>query len=106
MWGMKDLKKMKQHLNKDSILHGLGLETRHHGRDHILPALGIFGVGLLVGVGAALLITSKKGRSLRAAMMCKWCGCEDCDASCEEYGCHCDSHDEQEHEHEAPKHKE
>ncbi len=33
--------------------------------DRVLPALAVFGAGLLVGVGAALVLAPKPGRELR-----------------------------------------
>lgn len=52
-------------LNKDDILSALGLATKTSTSDRLLGTLGIFGVGLLVGAGAALLLAPKSGQDLR-----------------------------------------
>jgi gas vesicle protein len=52
----------------DDILSSLGLRQRTPSSDitdTILPALAVFGTGLLVGAGAALLLAPKPGRELR-----------------------------------------
>jgi gas vesicle protein len=53
-------------LSKDDVLSALGLTSKPSTSDRLLGALGIFGVGLLVGAGAALLLTPKSGEALRA----------------------------------------
>ncbi len=52
-------------LNKDDILSALGLATKPSTSDRLLGTLGVFGVGLLVGAGAALLFAPKSGQALR-----------------------------------------
>ncbi|RMG19587.1 MAG: YtxH domain-containing protein [Deltaproteobacteria bacterium] len=52
-------------LTRDDILRSIGLETRKTPADYVLPALGIFGAGLLVGAGLGLLLAPKSGRELR-----------------------------------------
>jgi len=49
-------------LNKDDILEALGLDTRG---GWIGPAAAAFGVGLLVGAAAALMLAPKSGAELR-----------------------------------------
>jgi gas vesicle protein len=52
-------------LSKDDILSALGLATKRSPSDQLWGTLGIFGVGLLVGAGAALLLAPKSGQGLR-----------------------------------------
>ncbi|HTB61141.1 MAG TPA: YtxH domain-containing protein [Polyangia bacterium] len=52
--------------SKDDVLAALGLTSKPSTSDRLLGALSIFGVGLLVGAGAALLLAPKSGESLRA----------------------------------------
>jgi hypothetical protein len=49
----------------DAALGALGLQTRRSAADYILPALGLFGVGVLVGAGLGLMFAPKQGRELR-----------------------------------------
>jgi hypothetical protein len=69
---LKDLKKELKNstqdlrdLDKDDVLELLGLETRRDTADVLLPVLGAFSVGLLVGAGVGLLIAPKAGSKLR-----------------------------------------
>jgi len=52
-------------LSKDDILSALGLASKPTNSERLLSAVGIFGVGLLVGAGAALLFAPKSGQGLR-----------------------------------------
>jgi hypothetical protein len=61
MFSVNDLKKM----DKDDVLDLLGLETKKGPTDWLLPAIGAFSVGLLVGAGLGLLIAPKPGAQLR-----------------------------------------
>ena len=58
---IKDLK----NLDRDSVLSSLGLRERPEVPDQLLPALGIFTAGLLVGACMGLLMAPKSGRSMR-----------------------------------------
>lgn len=49
----------------ESALSAMGLQPRPTATDYILPALGLFGVGLLVGVGLGLILAPKPGVELR-----------------------------------------
>lgn len=49
----------------ESTLASMGLQTRLTAADYVLPALGLFGVGMLVGVGLGLIIAPKRGTELR-----------------------------------------
>ncbi|HET9450603.1 MAG TPA: YtxH domain-containing protein [Aggregicoccus sp.] len=57
--------KQLQNLDKDRLLELLGLETRRGPSDVLLPALGAFTVGMLVGAGIGLLLAPKPGTQLR-----------------------------------------
>jgi hypothetical protein len=52
-------------LSKDDVLSALGLSARRSTSGRWLEAAGIFGVGLLIGAGAALLLAPKSGQGLR-----------------------------------------
>jgi hypothetical protein len=62
MFGVNDLKK----LDKDELLNLIGLETRKDATDYLLPALGAFTVGVLLGVGVGLMLAPKPGNELRS----------------------------------------
>jgi hypothetical protein len=52
--------------SKDDVLSALGLTSKPSTSERLLGGLSIFGVGLLVGAGAALLLAPKSGEALRA----------------------------------------
>jgi hypothetical protein len=52
-------------LSKDDILSALGLASKPSTSERLLGTFTIFGVGLLVGAGAALLLAPKSGQALR-----------------------------------------
>lgn len=52
-------------LDKDELLNMLGLETRRNTVDYLVPALALFGVGVLVGTGIGLLVAPRPGKELR-----------------------------------------
>jgi YtxH-like protein len=52
--------------SKDDVLAALGLTSKPSTSERLLGTLAIFGVGLLVGAGAALLLAPKSGEALRA----------------------------------------
>jgi YtxH-like protein len=52
-------------LSKEDILAALGLESKATTTERVLGSIGIFGVGLLVGAGVALLLAPKSGEDLR-----------------------------------------
>lgn len=62
MFSANDLKKM----DKDDLLELLGLETKKGPADWLLPTLGAFSVGMLVGAGLGLLMAPKAGNELRS----------------------------------------
>ena len=59
------LDKMKS-MDKDDFLNMIGLETKRNPVDYMVPALALFGVGVLVGTGIGLLVAPRPGRELRA----------------------------------------
>ncbi|QRK07855.1 YtxH domain-containing protein [Archangium violaceum] len=61
MISANDLKKM----DKDDLLELFGLETKKGPADWLLPTLGAFSVGMLVGAGLGLLMAPKAGNELR-----------------------------------------
>lgn len=62
---LKDLRKQLTGLEKDDFLKLLGVEERRTTVDYLMPALGMFSVGLLVGAGLGLMLAPKSGRELR-----------------------------------------
>jgi YtxH-like protein len=66
MIDMRDLKKQISSLEKDDILRLFGVEERRTMMDHLMPAIGVFSVGLLVGAGIGMLLAPKPGRELRS----------------------------------------
>jgi len=50
----------------DEILSALGLTAKPSASERLLSGLGLFGVGLLVGASAALLLAPRSGQALRA----------------------------------------
>ncbi|MBI3180807.1 MAG: YtxH domain-containing protein [Myxococcales bacterium] len=62
MWSkLRDIKD----LDRDDVLALLGLERKRGAADWILPAIGFFGVGMLVGAGLGLMLAPKSGLELR-----------------------------------------
>ncbi|MBK6922944.1 MAG: YtxH domain-containing protein [Deltaproteobacteria bacterium] len=49
----------------ESALAAIGLQPRRSTSDYLLPALGLFGVGVLVGAGLGLMFAPKRGAELR-----------------------------------------
>lgn len=52
-------------MDKDDFLGLLGLETKRSTAENMVPALALFGVGILVGAGIGLLVAPRPGRELR-----------------------------------------
>jgi len=52
-------------LDKDDLLNLVGLETRRDAVDTLLPVVGAFAAGILVGAGLGLLLAPKSGNQLR-----------------------------------------
>ena len=61
-----DFSDIRDHISKDDILATFGLATQSSTSQRAFGTLmAAFGVGILVGVGAALLMTPKSGQELR-----------------------------------------
>lgn len=54
-----------RNMDKDDLLNVFGLETRRNTVDYLVPALALFGVGVLLGTGIGLLVAPKPGKELR-----------------------------------------
>ena len=52
-------------ISKEDILGVLGIAPKPSAGERVLGALGLFGLGLLAGAGAALLLAPKPGSELR-----------------------------------------
>lgn len=67
-----------RNMDKDDFLGLLGLESKHSFTNRLLGSLGTFGIGLLVGVGAGLLLAPKTGSDLRHDLRAKLhCDCKE-----------------------------
>ncbi len=49
----------------DDALGYVGLQRRRTAMNYILPAAGLFGIGVAVGVGVGMALAPKKGAELR-----------------------------------------
>ena len=56
---------LPKNLDRESLLRALRLQARRDPIDTLLPALGIFAAGMLLGTGLGLLVAPKPGRTLR-----------------------------------------
>jgi len=52
-------------MDKDDILGALGLQTRTTTTGWLFGTLGLFGLGMVVGAGVALMLAPKPGSELR-----------------------------------------
>jgi hypothetical protein len=52
-------------MTRDEVLGTLGLQARRSAATYILPAIGMFGVGILTGAGLGLLFAPRTGREMR-----------------------------------------
>lgn len=55
-------------LDRDDFLNMFGLETRRPATDYVLPALAVFGAGVLIGTGVGLLMAQRPGKELRESI--------------------------------------
>jgi hypothetical protein len=53
-------------MTTDDVLARMGLQTRMTTTDFLMPALGLFGAGLVVGAGLGLLFAPRPGHEMRA----------------------------------------
>jgi gas vesicle protein len=51
--------------SREDLAHAIGYETRHSSSLDIIPALSLFGTGMLFGAGLALLFAPKSGQDMR-----------------------------------------
>jgi hypothetical protein len=58
---MNDIRKF----SKEDVLGILGLEPRRSAASTLFGSLGLLGLGLIVGAGAALLMAPRSGEQLR-----------------------------------------
>lgn len=65
MQSLKDMGHDLRNMTTDDLLARVGLEARRSSGSQVAFALELFGLGLLVGAGIALLLTPKSGRELR-----------------------------------------
>ncbi len=68
---LRDLRKRIPDVDKDDVLELVGLESRRGTAEKVLPALAIFGAGIVVGAGLGLLLAQKPGRELRGELRSK-----------------------------------
>lgn len=61
------LESLKQ-LNREEILGALGLEAKRSTASWVASSMAVFGVGLLVGAAAALMMAPKSGMDMREDM--------------------------------------
>lgn len=52
-------------LEKNDILGALGLQTKSSTTSWVLGTLGLFGLGMVIGAGVALMVAPKPGTELR-----------------------------------------
>ena len=52
-------------LDKEDILGALGLQTKGSTAGWIFGTLGLFGLGMVIGAGVALMVAPKPGSELR-----------------------------------------
>jgi hypothetical protein len=62
---VKDKMDAVRGFSSNDILTALGLERRRSALDVLLPAVGVFAAGVVVGGGIALLLAPKSGRETR-----------------------------------------
>lgn len=63
-----DLKKTLKKLDRDELLDRLGLERKGSTAEQLVPALAIFGAGVLVGVGIGMIFAPRSGQELRGQL--------------------------------------
>ena len=65
---LKNLKDTLSHFDRDELLETLGLERKHSAAQTVMPALAIFGAGVLVGVGLGIIFAPKAGAEMRGEL--------------------------------------
>jgi len=67
----KALKHRIPDVDRDDVLGAVGLESRRTAADKIVPALAIFGAGVILGVGIGMMMAPKAGSELRSDIRSK-----------------------------------
>ena len=65
---LKNLKNTLSGFDRDDVLEHLGLERKHSAAEQVMPALAIFGAGVLVGVGLGMIFAPRAGSELRGEL--------------------------------------
>ena len=60
-----------RNLSKDDVLAALGLQTRSSALSSVFGSIGLIGLGMIIGAGAALMMAPKSGRELREDLSTK-----------------------------------
>jgi hypothetical protein len=56
------------HLTRDDVLAAIGLQPQRGFVDLVLPAMGLFGGGMLLGAGLGMLLAPRSGVEIRGAL--------------------------------------
>lgn len=62
----KALKHRIPDVDRDDLMGAVGLESRRSTAEKIVPALAIFGAGVILGVGIGMMMAPKAGSELRS----------------------------------------
>ena len=54
-----------RNLSRDDVLAVLGLQSRASTASSVFASIGLIGLGMVIGAGAALALAPKSGRELR-----------------------------------------
>lgn len=65
---LKNLKNTLSNFDRDDVLEAIGLERKHTTVEQVMPALAIFGAGVLVGVGLGMIFAPRAGSELRGEL--------------------------------------
>lgn len=65
---LKELKSSLSNFDRDDVLESLGLERKHSTVETVMPALAIFGAGVLVGVGLGMILAPRAGSEIRGEL--------------------------------------
>jgi hypothetical protein len=71
-----DLSNLRNQFDKDYLLGLMGLETKSSFVDYLLPTIGIFSLGVLVGASVGMILTPRTGRELRDTIRNRFSGTE------------------------------
>ena len=65
---LKDLRSSLSDFDRDDVLDAIGLERKHSTVETVVPAMAIFGAGVLVGVGLGLIFAPRAGSEIRGEL--------------------------------------